>query len=71
MVTESSRYGKEYQIETKTWHNMLMSGKRKPALLPVHKHPFTLMQVMRYDKEGEVACSGQCGYLLLESNVIN
>lgn len=55
-ITERSRRGKKYRIELNVWHNMLMSGKRKPKLLPMHKYPFTLMQVIRYDEEGNLAC---------------
>ncbi|MCZ7666477.1 MAG: transposase [Chloroflexi bacterium] len=55
-VMESSRRGKTYRIEIKAWHNMLMPGKRKPKRLPMHRHPFTLVQVIRYDEEGNLAC---------------
>lgn len=53
---ESSRRGKRYRIEIQAWHNMLMRGKRKPQQLPMHEHPFTLVQVVRYDAEGNQAC---------------
>lgn len=55
-VRERSRRGKTYGIELKAWHNMLMPGKRKPKRLPMHQHPFTLVQVVRYDAEGALAC---------------
>jgi hypothetical protein len=55
-ITEKSRRGKTYRVEIKAWHNMLMSGKRKPKRLPMHKHPFTLVQVVRYDEAGNLAC---------------
>lgn len=53
---ETSRRGKRYRIEIQAWHNMLMSGKRKPQRLPMHEHPFTLVQIVRYDEEGNQAC---------------
>ena len=55
-VIEKSRRGKTYHVEIKAWHNMLMSGKRKPKRLPMHLYPFTLVQVVRYDEEGNLAC---------------
>ncbi len=55
-IIERSRRGKKYRVKIKVWHNMLMSGKRKPKRLPMHKYPFTLMQVVRYDEEGNLAC---------------
>jgi hypothetical protein len=35
---------------------MLMPGKRKPKRLPMHRYPFTLVQVIRYDEKGNLAC---------------
>jgi hypothetical protein len=35
---------------------MLMPGKNKPKRLPMYLHPFTLVQVVRYDEEGNLAC---------------
>lgn len=55
-VTEKSRRGKTYHVEIKAWHNMLMPGKRKPKRLPMHRYPFTLVQVIRYDEKGNLAC---------------
>jgi len=55
-IKERSRRGKKYHVKIRVWHNMLMSGKRKPKRLPMHKYPFTLMQVVRYDEEGNLAC---------------
>ena len=52
---EKSRRGKEYRVEVQAWHNMLMTGKNKPAKLPMHEHPFTLVRIVRYDKEGKPA----------------
>ncbi|VAW31383.1 hypothetical protein MNBD_CHLOROFLEXI01-4065 [hydrothermal vent metagenome] len=54
--TERSRRGKTYHIKLKAWPNMLMPGKRKPKRLPMHLHPFTLVQIVRYDEKGELAC---------------
>jgi len=55
-VTERSRRGKSYRLECKAWHNMLMPGKHKPKRLPMHLYPFTLVQVVRYDAAGQLAC---------------
>lgn len=55
-VIEKSRRGKTYQVKMKAWHNMLMPGKLKPKRLPMHHHPFTLVQVVRYDAKGQLAC---------------
>ncbi len=55
-VIEKSRRGKMYRVEIKAWHNMLMPGKRKPKRLPMHRYPFTLVQVIRYDEAGNLAC---------------
>ncbi len=55
-VIEKSRRGKLYRVEIKAWHNMLMPGKRKPKRLPMQRYPFTLVQVIRYDEEGNPAC---------------
>lgn len=50
--TETSRRGNVYRIAIQAWHNLLMPGKRQPKL-PMHKHPFTLVRVVRYDQEGK------------------
>lgn len=55
-IVEKSRRGKRYQVQLKAWHNMLMPGKYKPKWLPMHRYPFTLVQVVRYDEEGKLAC---------------
>jgi hypothetical protein len=55
-IVEKSRRGKTYHIEIRVWHNVLMPGKYKPKRLPMHLYPFTLVQVVRYDAEGKLAC---------------
>lgn len=55
-IIEKSRRGKVYRIEICAWRNMLMPGINKPKPLPMHQHPFTLVQVVRYDEKGQVAC---------------
>lgn len=52
-VWETSRRGQEYRVEIQAWHNMLMTGKRTPELLPMHEHPFTLVRIVRYGKDGK------------------
>jgi hypothetical protein len=37
-------------------HNMLLPGKNKPKRIPMGRHPFTLVQVIRYDEAGNLAC---------------
>ena len=54
--SEKSRRGKSYWVEIKAWHNMLMPGKHKPKRLPMHRYPFTLVQIVRYDEQGQLAC---------------
>ena len=55
-IIEKSRRGKTYYVKIKAWHNMLMPGKNKPKRLPMDLHPFTLVQVTRYDEEGNLTC---------------
>ena len=54
-TTYVSRRGKTYRVEIQAWHNMLMRGKRKPKLLPMHRYPFTLVRIVLYDQEGKQA----------------
>jgi len=49
---ETSRRGKVYQVEIQAWHNLVMRGENDPKL-PMHKHPFTLVRIVRYDKDGK------------------
>jgi hypothetical protein len=71
-IFEKSRRGKQYRVEIKAWHNMLMPGKNKPERIPMHRYPFTLVQVVRYDDKGNPACKrplwllaiGECRYAL-------
>ena len=46
-----SRRGKEYNVETEVWRDMLMTGKQKPAVLPMQEHPFTLFRIVLVDPE--------------------
>ena len=55
-ILEKSRRGKQYRVEIKAWHNMLMPGKNKPERIPMYRYPFTLLQVVRYDDKGNLAC---------------
>ena len=55
-ITEQSSRGKRYRIELQLWDDMLMPGKRKPVVIPMHKYPFTLIQVVRYHEDGRLAC---------------
>ena len=53
---ETSRRGHRYRVEIQAWHNLLMTGKQKPSPLPMHRHPFTLLRIVRYDEQGKMAC---------------
>lgn len=55
-IMEKSRRGQTYRIEIKAWHNMLMPGKNKPKRIPMDRYPFTLVQIVRYDDKGNLAC---------------
>lgn len=50
---ETNNKGQEHRIEIQAWHNMVMTGEVKPIPLPMHKHPFTLVRIVRYDKAGK------------------
>ncbi len=50
---EVSRRGKKYRVEIQAWRNMLMRGKQLPEPLPMHRHPFTLVCIIRYDEEDQ------------------
>lgn len=52
---QTSRRGKEYTVEIEAWHDMLMPGKETPIKIPMHEHPFTLVRIVRYDKDGNPA----------------
>lgn len=51
-LTEFSSRGKRYRVEIQAWHHLLMRGKQKPSHLPMHRHPFTLVRIVRYDEQG-------------------
>ena len=51
-LTQLSRGGKRLQVTIQAWHNLLMPGKQKPAPLPMHRHPFTLVRIVHYDEQG-------------------
>lgn len=44
-----SRRGKAYRVEIEAWHDMLMTGEQKLVVLPMHKHPFTLLRIVLID----------------------
>ncbi len=45
--------GQAERVEVKAWSNMLMRGKRKPEIIPMHERPFTLVQVTTYRANGK------------------
>ena len=54
-LTETSRRGKTYTVVLQGWQNMLRRGKNKPWRIPMHRYPFTLVEITRYDEEGNPA----------------
>lgn len=44
--------GPPYRAEIQVWSNLLMRGKRTPAPLPMHQHPFTVVRVQLYRADG-------------------
>lgn len=53
--TETSRRGKTYTVVIQGWRNMLMRGKHKPQRIPMHRYPFTLVKIARYEADGSPA----------------
>jgi len=53
-ITKRSRRGKVHRVEIQAWRDMLMRGKYKPQRLPMHRHPFTLVRIVRYDEQGQL-----------------
>lgn len=47
--------GQTYRVEIEAWTNMLMPGERQPQALPMHLHPFTLVRVRLFNRQGELA----------------
>ncbi len=45
--------GQTERVEAKAWSNILMRGKRKPEIIPMHQRPFTLVQVTTYRANGK------------------
>lgn len=45
--------GKTYRVEIQAWHNLLMRGERKPALIPMQNYPFTLLRICLYNEKGK------------------
>ena len=54
-TTFTSRRGKVYQVLIDGWYDMLMRGKRKPALIPMQQVPFTLIRIRLCNDQGELA----------------
>lgn len=50
-TTFVSRRGKRYTVRIEAWRDMLMTGKREPVVLPMQKHPFTLLRIVLRDPE--------------------
>lgn len=54
-TTLVSLSGKTYRVEIEAWNDMLMKGKLKPVVIPMHQHPFTLVRVRLFNAQGELA----------------
>lgn len=50
----SNRQGKTHRVEIQVWRNLLMRGQTKPASLPMHQHPFTLLRIQFYRADGSL-----------------
>jgi len=46
----TSRRGRHYQIDVRSWHNMIMPGKNKPVRIRMHLYPFTLVRIVLLDE---------------------
>ena len=55
--TEVTAQGKRYTLVVSVWYNMLMRGQRSPTPAAMHQHPFSLLQVLRYREDAQLACS--------------
>jgi hypothetical protein len=53
-ISERSRRGKVHRLEIQAWRDMLMRGKYKPQRITMHRHPFTLVRIVRYDEQGQL-----------------
>jgi hypothetical protein len=54
-TTFTSRRGKIYQVLIDGWYDLLMRGERKPAPIPMHQYPFTLVRIRLFNERGELA----------------
>lgn len=54
-TTLVSLSGKTYRVEIEAWNDMLMKGERKPIVLPMQQHPFTLVRIRLFNQQGELA----------------
>ena len=48
-----NKRGQTERVEVKAWSKLLMRGKRKPEVIPMHERPFTLVQVTTYRANGK------------------
>lgn len=49
-TTFTSRKKIPYRVEIQAWHSLLMRGRKG---CPMHQHPFTLVNIRRYNQKGE------------------
>jgi len=49
----TSARGLTYRVELQAWYDMRIRGQWKPARLPMHKHPFTLVRCVLYGPDDQ------------------
>lgn len=54
-TTFTSRRRRTYRVEIEAWDNLLMRGERKPVVILMHEHPFTLVRIRLFNDKGELA----------------
>lgn len=64
-TTHVSRRGKRYSVQIQAWPEMLMRGKRKPDVLPMQEHPFTLLHIILIDPDTQQPAFGRPLWLIV------
>lgn len=54
-TTFTSCKGRIYTVRIDAWYDLRMHGERKPASIPMHLHPFTLLRIRLFNANGELA----------------
>jgi hypothetical protein len=53
-IPKINRKGKTQWVKIQAWQNVLMRGKCKPAQIPMHCYPFTLVRICIYNDRDEL-----------------